>query len=249
MLLSLLFGAPVSGHSLEWSTTELHFQYGTLDVPTFAGGGSADHLIYTLQHASGWKYGNNFLFVDTLDSQEQGFQDFDHYGEAYTSFSFGKISGRESFAGPISDLGLLVGINAGADAKVRRYVTGVRLTLALPGFAFANLDVAALIDDSKGVASGGAPRQEDVLVVDFNFARRFSIGEAKFSIEGHLEYLGERENEFGESLESWILFQPQIRWQVNEHLHLGVEYQYWRNKLGDSATDENTLQALLVWRF
>lgn len=249
MLLPLLVGAPTSAHALEWSTTELHLQYGALDVPTFAGGGSAHHIIYTVQHASGWKYGNNFFFLDTLDSQEQGFQDFDHYGEAYASFSLGKISGKELIAGPISDLGFLVGINAGDDAKVMRYVAGVRLALSLPGFAFANLDVAALIDDSEGAASGGAPKQEDAFLVDLSFARPFSIGEAKFSIEGHLEYLGERENEFGDSQESWILFQPQIRWQANENLHLGIEYQYWRNKLGDPATDESAVQALLVWRF
>ena len=53
----------------EWSNTELHLAYGTLDIPTFAGGGDADHLVYTLQHASAWKYGGNFFFVDVLDAR------------------------------------------------------------------------------------------------------------------------------------------------------------------------------------
>ena len=26
-------------------------------------------------------------------------------------------------------------------------------------------------------------------------------------------------------------------------------YQFWMNKLGDGDTDENTVQALLVWEF
>ena len=61
-----------SGQAAEWSNTEVHLQIGNLDVPSFAGGGSADHVIYTLQHASGWKYGDNFFFVDVLDSNRPG---------------------------------------------------------------------------------------------------------------------------------------------------------------------------------
>ena len=249
LLLPLLLGVSGTSHAFDWSTTELHLQYGSLDVPRFAGGGSADHFIYTLQHANGWKYGDNFFFVDVLDSQQQGFQDFDIYGEAYANFSYTKITGQAIRAGPISDIGLLLGINLGADAKVKKYLPGIRLSLSLPGFAFANLDIAARLDDSKGVASGGAPKEQDSFLVDFNFARPFSIGEANFSIEGHLEYIGKRENEFGAPQEAWILFQPQLRWRANDRLSLGFEYQYWRNKLGDSATDENTVQALLVWTF
>ncbi len=70
--------------------------WGNLDVPTFAGGGDSDHLIYTLQHASGWKYGDNFFFIDVLDARGSGFQDFDLYGEWYSNFSLGKVTGKKS---------------------------------------------------------------------------------------------------------------------------------------------------------
>ena len=42
-----------SGQAAEWSNTEFQLQIGNLDVPSFAGGGSADHVIYTLQHSCG----------------------------------------------------------------------------------------------------------------------------------------------------------------------------------------------------
>lgn len=236
-------------HGIEWSVNEIHLQYGVLDVPSFAGGGDSRHLIYTLQHASGWKYGDNFVFVDLLDARGQGFQDNDVYGEAYANLSFSKISGRQLGSGLIADFGLLLGINAGADAKVRKYLPGFRLALNLPGFAFANLDVMAYIDDNHGVASGGAPKEDDTFLIDFNFAKPFNFGEAQLSLEGHLEYASGRDNEFGDRQPSWILFQPQLRWQAMEHLSLGLEIQYWRNKLGDPLTDEKTVQALLVWTF
>ena len=94
-----------------------------------------------------------------------------------------------------------------------------------------------------------APREGDSFMVDSNFVRPFTIGETNFSIEGHIEYIGRRDNEFGGTVESWILAQPQFRWSPNDRLSLGVEYQYWLNKLGDGATDENTVQALLVGKF
>ena len=238
-----------SGRAAEWSNTELQLQIGNLDVPSFAGGGSADHVIYTLQHASGWKYGDNFFFVDVLDSRQPGFQDFDLYSELYANFSLGKISGNPIGAGPVSDVGLIGGFNWAADANVVKYVAGIRLALDLDGFAFANLDVAALVDDSEGLASGGAPSEDNTILVDFNFARPFKIGEADFSVEGHIEYVGERTNELGGTVESWILAQPQLQWHATEQLALGIEYQFWMNKLGDRDTDENTVQALLVWEF
>ena len=212
-----------AAEAAEWSNTELHVQVGRLDVPTFAGGGKAVHIIYTLQHASGWKYGDTFFFVDVLDARESGFQDFDVYGEAYANLSLGKIGGRPFAFGPVSDVGLIGGVNWSADANVRKYAAGVRLALGLEGFAFANLDVMALLDDSEGIASGGAPSQDDTILVDFNFARPFKIGGADFSIEGHIEYVGERTDELGGKVESWILAQPQLQWHLNERIAIGIE--------------------------
>lgn len=231
----------------EWSNTELHLQAGRLDVPTFAGGGKADHIIYTLEHASGWKYGDVFFFVDVLDSRERGFQDFDVYGEAYANLSLGKIAGKPVGFGPVSDVGLIGGVNWAADPNVRKHAAGVRLSLSLPGFAFANVDVMALMDDSEGIASGGAPSEDDTVLVDFNFARPFKVGDAEFSIEGHIEYVGERTNELGNTVESWILAQPQLQWHITGQIAVGIEYQFWMNKLGDGNTDENAVQALFVW--
>lgn len=245
----LLSACAPSGHALDWSDSELHLQYGQLDVPSFAGGGRAKHLITTGQHAHGWKYGDNFFFLDMLDSRESGFQDFDFYGEWYSNFSLSKIAGRKIGGGLIADIGLVLGINWADDANVVKYLPGIRLSLDLNGFAFANLDITAYIDDSKGVASGGAPRESDSFMVDLSFARPFTLGGHDFSLEGHIEYIGSRRNVFGDNVDGWLLAQPQLRWRVSKRLWMGIEYQYWMNKLGDRATDENTVQALLVWQF
>ena len=249
MLALLSFALLQPAYALDWSRTELHFQYGNLAVPTFAGGGDAEHFIYTLQHASGWQYGDNYFFVDVLDAQDSDFQDFDVYGEWYANFSLGKITGRKVGAGLVSDVGVILGFNWARKPGIKKYLPGLRLSLDLAGFAFANLDFTAYIDDSDGVSSGGAPSESDSFMIDFNFMRPFEIGGVNFSIEGHAEYIGGRQNEFGGTVEPWILAQPQLRWNAHDRFSLGIEYQFWMNKLGDGATDESVVQTLIVWKF
>ena len=241
--------AAESGHGFQWSNTELQLQVGNLHIPDFAGGGEDIHLIYTFQHASGWTYGDNFVFVDVIDGQRSGFQDFDVYGEWYSSFSLGKISGKPIGSGIISDIGIITTLQHADDARIWKYGAGIRLSLDLPGFAFANFDTLALMDASKGVESGGAPKESDSMLFDFNFGRPFKIGGSRFSIEGHIEYRTGPKNEFGQKAKSWILAQPQLRWNPSERIAVGIEYQFWLNKLGEGATDESAVQALLVWKF
>ncbi len=241
----------------DWSVNEVQYQRGNLVAPGFAGGGSAATDIVTVQHASGWGIGDLFFFVDFLDDKRRdGFNDNDYYGELYANFSLGKITGKPFGLGAVKDIGLLAGINKGGDAKVLKYLPGVRLSWDAPGFAFLNSDFTAYLDHSEGTAHGGAPAENDSYMIDVNWAYPFSIGQQAFSIEGHVEYIGKRTNEFGGEVGAWILAQPQFRWDMGKALYgkpnqlfVGVEYQYWRNKLGDRNTTESRPQFLAVWRF
>lgn len=247
IVLGILAFAPQSASAAIWTNTELHLQYGALDVPSFAGGGDKDTLIFTFQSASGWKYGDNFFFFDVISSENGGFNDTDTYGEWYSYFSFRKMSGKEEMKGALKDVRFIAGFNWDPDADVTKYLPGIGLSWNAKGFAFLNTDITLYVDDSVGIAGGGgAPSEDDTFMIDVNWAR--PIGK-KGSIEGHAEYIGERTNEFGGKVEAWILAQPQFRYFVSENVAIGIEYQYWMNKLGDGATDESTAQALLVWKF
>lgn len=240
-------------HAFDWQTNEIQYQYGNLDVPSFAGGGDEDVHIGTLQHASGWKYGDTFAFIDFSDGSEQGHE---AYGEIYTNLSLGKISGADLGFGPVKDIGIILGYNWGDEAEVRKYLPGVRLALDVPGFTFVNFDVTAYLDDNNGASHGGAPKEDDSYMVDVSWARPWTWGSHAFSFEGHMEYIGSRDNEFGEKVEGHFLAQPQIRydlgktlWNTADKLHVGVEFQIWENKLGDRKTDEFATQFLAAYRF
>lgn len=255
--LPLLILLCTSTKAAEWSTTELQYQYGHLEAPAFAGGASSNTNILTLQHASGWGFGDVFFFVDSLhDRHTDGINDNDLYGELYVNFSLSKLLNKPVTLGAVKDVGLLAGLNAAQDAKVRKYLPGMRLSWDAPDFAFLNTDFMAYLDDSAGVARGGAPKESDSYLIDVNWARPFTIASQAFSFEGHVEYVGNRHNEFGAPVSHWVLAQPQLRWDAGKsitgkanQLYLGMEYQYWRNKLGDNRTTESRPQFLAVWRF
>lgn len=202
--------------------------------------------VVTLQHASGWEYGTNFFFIDYVTTESN--QEF--YGEWYPFFSGKDIAGWE-FGSPVADVGLLLGFNAAPEVNSLKYLPGIQVNWNLPGFVFFSTALTAYIDQTEGDI---APKEDDSYMIDIVWNMPFSIGDHSFSFEGHTEYIGKRDLEDGsDKVRAWILSQPQLRWDAGKslfgevnRLELGMEYQYFHNKLGTNKT-ENLLKLLFIW--
>ena len=233
--------------------TELQYQYGNFVNP-FTGERHYASVL-TFQNASRWSLGDSFIFIDwTDDHGADGFNEKGMYGEWYPTLSLGRVAGRTIGAGPLRDVALIGGLNFGNEADIFKVVPGGRLSWDVPGFFFLNTDFGAAIDKSSGVARGGAPRTGVALVMDVNWGAGFDIGSQSFLFAGHTKYEGASTNELGHRVRASLLAQPQLGWDVGQattghagELFLGVEYQYWRNKLGVDAGD-NVAQLWLMWR-
>ena len=233
--------------------TEFHLQYGKLKNPFSAAQDRT--FVFTMQQASGWKLGDSFFFLDYLnDGGEDGFNERDFYAEWYPTLSLGKLSNEQLSLGPVGDFSIIGGVNVGGAAKVLKYLPGLRFSWDIPGFLFLNTDLTAYMDDNIGLEGGGAPKADNSFMIDVNWALPFVIGDQSLAVAGHAEYLGGRTNELNEDLKGSVLAQPQITWDlgravagVPHQFMVGVEYQYWLNKLGTDQ-DESTVQLLLVWR-
>lgn len=247
LLLFLGFASPAA--ALEWSRTEFQFLYGNHAIPSFSGGGNAEHYIYTIQHASGWAYGDHYFFIDFLDAQNTEFQDRDVWSEWYTTLSLGKITGWDLRLGPVSDLGLIMGFNWGKKAGTKKYLPGLRVSLDMPGFSVFNVAVTAVLDGNDGLRRGRSPTETHGYGLNGYVLRPFTLFGQSFSVQGYMGYAGPRRNELGQTVKHWILAQPQFRWHVTDYLALGLEWQFWLNKFGDAATDESVIQSLIVWSF
>ncbi len=266
LALTAALSAPMASAEI-WGNTEVQLQAGG-ELEVVGTGGTATATITTFQHAGGWEYGDNFFFVDHSRLSGKGAvgDSAEFYGEWYSNFSLGAMTGNDLSFGPVKDIGLVAGFNYAPEVDSTWVLPGVTFALDLPGFAFATLNTSAYIHVSGAEdtpANGFGVVDEDTsFMVDFAWAYPFKIGSTSWSIEGHLEYIQGRDQyhtfSFGTptELESWILFQPQVRLDVGEligtpsnRLFAGIEYQYWKNKLGAKGVDDNTVQFLAVWRF
>lgn len=269
-LITLAFATMLIAPTLAetWSNTEVQLQAGGEFESTGAPGESTG-TITTFQHAGGWEYGDNFFFIDNSNyAGKNGLADSqEFYGEWYSNFSLGAITGKDLSFGPIKDIGFVAGVNYAPEVDSTWVLPGVNLALDLPGFAFATLNITAFMHasgaDSSLAGDFSAPfsiiDEDNSFMIDFAWAYPFTIGSTNWSIEGHMEYIDGRTqvNNFGTTeLESWFLFQPQVRLDLGEligtpsnRLFVGIEYHYWKNKLGVDGLDDNTVQFLTVWRF
>lgn len=234
-----------NGLAADWSSNEVVFVHGKVLDPFL--GKDISKTIVTFQHASSWKYGSNFYFIDHVTTDDR--QDF--YGEWYPFFSSNKIFGIE-YSGLIRDTGLVLGFNAGpeGDEDVLKYLPGLQIDFNIDGFNFVGLALTAYIDKTSNPAN----EEDDSYMIDLFWQRPFTIGNQLFSFEGHGEYIGERDHANGNELKAHALIQPQIRWDAGKTLfgeenlvQLGIEWQHWTNKYGTDE-DENSLKFLFVWK-
>ena len=123
-----------------FAQTEFHLQYGTHLNPFSASRHGT--IVFTVQQASRWKLGDSFFFLDYLDDGgRDGFNDRDFYAEWYPTLSFGKLAKRALRVGAIRDFALIAGVNVGGDARVIKYLPGVRASWSIPRFLFLNTDL------------------------------------------------------------------------------------------------------------
>ena len=227
---------------------EFQYQRGSLLNP-FNGEHHPTNIL-TFQHAGSWKLGRSFFFIDFIDdAMNDGFNDKEFYGEWYPSLSFSKLFGQNIKIGPITDISAVGGLNFDGDANIFKILPGIQLSWNIPGFIFVNTDFAAITDHSDGV------RHDTGFMFDISWLKIFNIGGQSFSFMGHAEYISavELENDVG-TIEAWILAQPQLVWDIGnafkspDWLHVGIEFQYWSNKLGVEGQDEFRPELLIIWR-
>jgi len=235
--------------SMVWPSaaqTEFAWQYGSIKNPFSEDGYSAMTSILTFQNASSWQYGGSFFFIDLLDDdRNDGFNDKDFYGEWYPTLSISKVSGREISIGPVRDISLLGGLNFGGDDNIFKVLPGVQLSWSVPGFVFLNTDFSAIIDASDAPLAV----DETGFVFDVSWLVPFSLGPLSFVWTGHAEYTSAVTNALGQESRAWILAQPQLTVDVTGKgfLNVGIELQYWYQKLGTDQT-ELVPQLLVAWR-
>lgn len=248
--------ASTTAMAADWSDTEVQLLRGT----QFRDESNNTHnsrTIMTLQHASGYKYGRNFFFVDAAKVRDTSDNFEELYFEYYHTLSYTKVAGADWSKQFIKDVGFTAGINYGTNnaafrANPKVLLFGPTFDLNIPGFAFFNVDVLSYKDTGRFRGFGGGSlcgNSNTTYQLTPAWKLPFQLGSAKFSFEGFVDVIGNHG-----SCKTQVLTQPQLRWDVGNHfgkpdsVYLGFEYQYWHNKFGINNRNESFPQALLVWK-
>jgi nucleoside-specific outer membrane channel protein Tsx len=215
----------------DWSTTSLwllqgkHFELG-----------ARERNLLRLEHADAWIYGDNYFFVDFIDS---GDGETSFYGEFAPRLSLGKLRGNPLAFGPVTDVLLAGGINAGED--FRAYLYGLGVDLKLPGFSYFQLN--AYVRDDKALP-GTSWQLTPVWLYPFR------IGRLSFEFQGFIDFIGSEggtRSNYVAAPRLWL--DLGALWGSPGHLQIGFEYLYWKNKFGVDGVNESVFQPALRWTF
>ncbi|MCW5300083.1 outer envelope protein [Herbaspirillum lusitanum] len=232
-------------HGADWSDNSIGYRYGTRFAEPFNTQDISKNIV-NFTHASGYKYGTNFLNVDFLMSDNKDSNAQEAYLTYRHTLDIGKISGKDLAFGPARGVGFTLGVDLntkndpGYGSKKRMWVAGPTLMMDVPGFL--NLSIFALWESNKPV--GIANRYSYDTHPMFNAAWGIPFGTSGFAFEGYMNYIAAKgKDEFGNSTSPELNFDGQIMYDVGTPLGLGkntfrvgLEYQYWRNKFGNRST-------------
>jgi len=243
MALSLLASLGMTSQAADWSSTNVQLLYGTNYADDF-GIDDKSKAIMTIEHANGWKYGDNFMFVDIANLESTGTS---HYAEFSPRLSFGKISGKKLAFGVVSDV-LAAGTVEMGDG-VRAYLLGVGFALDLPKFAFADINIYA----RKSYRDFAAQDTDTGGQVTIDWLLPFKLGTVDFAFEGFADYaFGEKGGTAPKA--NNLIAGPRLLVNLGSlvggkpgSLQAGIEYQIWRNKFGIKGVDEDVAQAMIKW--
>lgn len=244
-----------------WTSTDVQVLHGSRYTEPF-NPNKVNKTILTIENTAGWSWGKTFFFVDTLKSGNQEIgalsgnpeSPLEIYGEGYGYLSLSKLSGTKLAFGPVADVNLAAGINAGRKNSELRprplaYLAGISFDAALPFPGFASLDVLAYDDHGRTIF--GKPNYKTTYQITPAWGIPFELGGVGFEFNGFIDFIGSR----GQGTVSQILMQPQLLvdvgryWGMPKHaFSVGIEYQHWRNKFGIQGVKESTPQIMLKWK-
>jgi nucleoside-specific outer membrane channel protein Tsx len=222
----------------QWSSTNIQYLYGD-SYTNVANDSEVSASIITLEHVNGWKYGDNFYFVDITNADRSGSKlGTGYYGEISPRFSFSKILNRDLSFGVFKDV--LITTTAEIGNGFHNYLYGVAIDLNIPKTPVAQVNLYARNEIGPGTDLG--------YQITLVWLTPFNIGNLSFAFEGFFDYAFDMDH-----VEDNIITAPRLMmdlgklWGAPDMLQVGVEYQIWRNKYGIDGIDEDVPQLMVKW--
>ncbi len=221
----LATGQAMAGDLLQWQDNSLAYLNGIdfkVDPPK--------QQTVTFEHASGWSFGDLFIFVDGIkyntEATNGAGDGHSFYGEISPRLSFGKISGTDLSFGPVKDVLLAATYEFGED-DVEAYLIGPAVDLNIPGFDYFQLNTYLRTPDGKRDG-------KNVWQITPVWSYTVPVGNSNVVIDGFIDWVVDNDKDYHANFH----FNPQIKYDLakdmgwGEKFYVGVEYDYWSDKYG-----------------
>ena len=247
----LATGTTLAGDLLQWQGNSITYLYGK----DFTVNPEIQQT-FTFEHADGWKYGYNFIFIDKIfynGKKDSGNGPNTYYGEISPRLSFGKIFDQKLAFGPVKDVLLAMTYEFG-EGDTEAYLIGPGFDLDIPGFDYFQLNFYQRTTD-------GDRAGDNVWQITPAWSYTIPVGSSDILIDGFMDWVVDNDENRRGTYQANLHFNPQIKYDLgkalkmgDKQLYVGIEYDYWKNKYGikDSDafdTDQNTASLLVKVQF
>lgn len=188
--------------------------------------GDNNRTVFTFEHAAGYSWGDSFLFIDRLQSNNG---DKETYAEIAPRFQLSAYQNKL-----LKNIYLATTIEIGDGFT--HYLYGIGTQLKVPNFKYVNINVYHRNNDS------GDNSQQVTLT--------WALPINQLLYDGFIDFVPSNDNK-----STSLNFTSQLKYSLSEHLNLatklyvGVEYNYWLNKFGIDGVDEKNLNLLVKYHF
>jgi hypothetical protein len=247
---------PAAAMAAEWSDTALSWRHGQTFREPFNPNNISKHIV-AFTHASGYKYGSNYVNVDLLQSDHNDPGSLNQHSgaqEAYLVYrntvDIGKVTGQEYRYGLVKGIGATFGFDwntkndVGYNSRKRMLVLGPTLMWDVPGY----LSTSILLLHESNAPSGAFPPISEVhdrYTYDTHpmFTANWGIPVAPgWSFEGYLNFIAAKgRDEVGNGTGAETNLDMQIMYDIGSQFgqpkntfRIGFEYQLWNNKFGNT---------------
>ncbi|MDG1752022.1 MAG: DUF5020 family protein [Thalassotalea sp.] len=188
--------------------------------------GDNNRTIFTFEHAAGYSWGDSFMFIDRLHSEN---------GKKET---YAEISPRFEISHYQNSLfkNIYVATTAEIGDGFTHYLLGVGTRLKIPHFTFVNLNIYHRNNDSNDNGQ------------QITASWKLPIGPLTY--DGFIDFVPSNDNKSTSyNFTSQLKYNIGNMLNIKNKLYLGVEYVYWHNKFGINNIDEKNMNLLLKYHF
>jgi len=243
----------------DWSDNSISWRYGNQFREPFNNQDISKNIV-SFTHASGYRYGTNFLNIDELisDSNDPASVTsnagaMETYIVYRTTLDIGKLSDHEIRFWSARGVGLTGGFDfnnkrdADYNSRKRMLVLGPTVMLDVPGFLYISL-LQLWESNNPSISAGafnpGYPMDRYYYSPHpmLNAVWAIPLGSSPISFEGYADFIASKGvDETGHNTAPETNIEMQFMYDLSavtdskkNILRVGFEYQFWRNKFGYS---------------